>query len=88
MKEASKELFWDQWTQFRIPACSSQHLLTQVCTVGISQHGTHPFHLSFLLIEYLAYWHDVVSLQRTKRASNQAICSVTKLKDLSFSNHL
>ena len=70
-------------SEFKIPA-PFQHLLTQVCTVGISQQGTHPLHLSFLLTEYLAYWPDDVSLGRTKkvRASNQGIYSVTKLKGL------
>ena len=83
-KEASEDLLWGQWTLSSRFLHHSQHLLTQVCTVGISQQGTHPLHLSFLLTEYLAYWPDDVSLGRTKkvRASNQGIYSVTKLKGL------
>ena len=85
-KEASEDLLWGQWTLSSGFWHRSQHLLTQVCTVGISQHGTHLFHLSFLLIEYLAYWPDDVSLGRTKkvRASNLGVYSVTKLKGLFF----
>ena len=83
-KEASEDLLWGQWTLSSRFLHHSQHLLTQVCTVGISQQGTHPLHLSFLLTEYLAYWPDDVSLGRTKkvRTSNQGIYSVTKLKGL------